>query len=403
MKKSIILLSLITILEISAQQKYPVAPEIWSEPIILDTVFAESWQRAAFFTSNSDTAYYEGGTGIYMSCKKDGRWTSRVKLNKNVNDQNVAYRNPSISKDGRRLYFSAYKGYGGWDIWFSDLDTNTNDWGNAYNMGNIINNQYSQDFLYEVSKDTVFCLSQSSTALYVWNILKNNWSKIDSFWYHDIGIGEIDGISMPLTSKKIYYGGGTYYNPPKYWYNGDIVVTYWDTTKNYWSNPFVLNINTTPKPYPDSARYYGGGEFFPWISPNGKILIFTKYDYDDTTNSSPKIVVSYLLVDENGNPVSVRNSHSEKSGTVGVKISNNPNPFNTTTKINYELVAEGKVTIRLFDSIGRQVDILLEEVKPRGSYTFNLDFSKYNLSSGVYFCTLITQEAVVTNKLLYLK
>ena len=240
MKKIILLLSLVTISNISAQQKFPVAPEIWSEPVILDTSFArpDLWQEAASFTSNMDTVFFIGGPGLFASYYKNGKWTARVKLNENINDVDIAYRNPTISKNGRRLYFSAWKGYGGWDIWYSDWDTSTSDWGKAYNMGNVINNQYNQDFLYEVSKDTVFCLSQSSNAEYAWNNQKNNWVKVDSFWYHDLGITK--------NRKKIYYGRYIIYNPPKYWHNGDILVTYWDTTKNYWSDPYSLNINKIP-------------------------------------------------------------------------------------------------------------------------------------------------------------
>jgi hypothetical protein len=403
MKRLIFLLNVIILVNIYAQTKFPIAPEIWSEPTILDTVFTRSWQTSASFTSSMDTAYYEGGTGIYISYKKNGKWTSRVKLNSTINDQEVAYRTPTISQNGRRLYFSAWKGYGGWDVWYSDWDITSNDWGKAYNMGNIINNQYNQDIVYEVSKDTVFCLSQSETNLYEWSNQNNNWAKIDSFWYHDLGIGDINGIAITKNQKKLYYGRSTVYNPPKYWRNGDILVTYWDSIRNYWGDPYTLNINTIPRPYPDSSRYYGGGEFYPWISPNGKILIFTKYDYADTTNSSPKIYISYLLVDENGIPVSVKDEHYNDSLAPESTITNNPNPFNSSTKIHYQLAVESKVTIRLFDSLGKQIDTLIEGVKSKGSYSFNLDFSKYNLSSGVYFCTLITKQAIVTNKLLYLK
>ncbi|MFZ5949052.1 MAG: T9SS type A sorting domain-containing protein [Stygiobacter sp.] len=403
MKIIILLLLCVFLITIQAQQKFPIAPEIWSEPVILDTVFARQWQEAASFTPNIDTAYYEGGAGIYMSFKKNDKWVSRVKLNSNINDQDIAYRTPTISKNGKRLYFSAWKGYGGWDIWYCDRDTNTNDWGISHNMGNVINNSWNQLFLYEISKDTVFCLSQSSTALYTWNNQKNNWVKADSFWYHDLGIGDIKGIAIPSNFKKIYYSRSIVYNSPKYWHNGDILVTYWDTTKNYWGDPYSLNINTIPKPYPDSSRYYGGGEFYPWISPNGKILIFTKYDYDDTTNSSPKIFISYLLVDENGIPVNIKDEHLDDTLATGYNLSNYPNPFNNTTKINYKLAVDGKVTIHLFDLLGRQIDTLIEGVKSKGSYSFSLDLSKYKLSSGIYFCTLITKHVVVTNKLLYLK
>jgi len=98
---------------------------------------------------------------------------------------------------------------GGWDIWYSDWDEKTNDWGVAYNMGPVINNSHPDDqmYLYEVSKDTVFCLAYGSTDLFSWNYQTNNWVKIDSFWYHNLGIGDVDGISLPSSHKKIYYGG----------------------------------------------------------------------------------------------------------------------------------------------------------------------------------------------------
>ncbi len=407
--RTIFLLIIISIpLSVHGQQTFPEAPEIWSEPVVLDTVFARPMQRSASasFTRNMDTVYFEGGTGIYMSYKKDGKWISRMKLNKNINDTNIAYRNPSISKDGKRLYFSAWKGYGGWDIWYSDWDEGTSDWGVAHNMGPVINNSHPDDqmYLYEVSKDTVFCLSYGSTDLFAWNYQSNSLVKIDSFWYHNLGIGDVDGTSMPSNHRKIYYGRGNYYNSPKHWYNGDVLVTYWDSTKNYWGNPLSLNINTIPKPCPDSSSYYGGGEFYPWISPNGKVLIFTKYDYEDTTNNSPKIYVSHLLVDENGDPVSVRDRGSSPyQSNKNCSISNYPNPFNSSTTIQYELPKEGTIMIKLYDSLGREITTVVKDKKRAGKYRAVIDFSRLKLSSGTYFCTLFTKDAVITNKLIYLK
>jgi len=286
-----------------AQQNFPHAPEIWSEPVILDTVFARPYalQVSASFTSNIDTAYFEGGTGIYMSYKKDGKWTSRIKLNNNINDVNIAYRNPSISKDGKRLYFSAWKGYGGWDIWYSDWNKQTNDWGEAYNMGPVINNADDQMYLYEVNKDSVFCLSYNETDLYAWNHQENTWVKADSSWYHELGVGDKYGLSMTGNKKKIYFGKLFAYKhlDGKPIYNMDIFVTYWDSTKDYWGDVYSLNINTEPKLYPDSSLTYGGGEYDPWISPDGKVLIFTSDRdavYDSVnTDDTYKIFISYLL------------------------------------------------------------------------------------------------------------
>lgn len=94
---------------IIAQQNFSLAPEVWSEPIILDTAFARPyfWEESPSLTRNMDTMYFDRGNGaIHMTIKKDGKWKPSIKLNDSINGFYSKYR-PSISKDGRRLYFSA--------------------------------------------------------------------------------------------------------------------------------------------------------------------------------------------------------------------------------------------------------------------------------------------------------
>jgi parallel beta-helix repeat protein len=63
---------------------------------------------------------------------------------------------------------------------------------------------------------------------------------------------------------------------------------------------------------------------------------------------------------------------------------NYPNPFNPTTNIVYNLPVSGEVTVRIFNSIGQEVAILVNrQVQQAGSY--NLEWNALNVSSGVYF------------------
>lgn len=84
------------------------------------------------------------------------------------------------------------------------------------------------------------------------------------------------------------------------------------------------------------------------------------------------------------------------------KLHNNyPNPFNPVTKINFDIPNSGKITLKVFDINGREVTTLLNEFKPAGFYS--ADFDGSNLSSGVYFYSLETENFVDTKKLVLLK
>ena len=62
---------------------------------------------------------------------------------------------------------------------------------------------------------------------------------------------------------------------------------------------------------------------------------------------------------------------------------NFPNPFNPITKISYELKQNGRVTIKVFDILGNELETLVKANSPTGSYDVEFDGSAY--SSGIYF------------------
>jgi hypothetical protein len=80
---------------------------------------------------------------------------------------------------------------------------------------------------------------------------------------------------------------------------------------------------------------------------------------------------------------------------------NFPNPFNPSTVIGYQLPMIGKVSLKAYDVLGREVVTLVNEVKAQGSYTATFDAS--NLSSGVYFYRLQAGDFVQTKKLVVVK
>jgi len=80
---------------------------------------------------------------------------------------------------------------------------------------------------------------------------------------------------------------------------------------------------------------------------------------------------------------------------------NFPNPFNPTTKINYEISESQLVTLKIFDAIGKEVATLVNEEQSSGKY--GVIFSAENLPSGIYFYQLITKNHFTTKKMMLLK
>lgn len=85
---------------------------------------------------------------------------------------------------------------------------------------------------------------------------------------------------------------------------------------------------------------------------------------------------------------------------------NYPNPFNPITKIGFTLPMNSKVTVRIYDVLGRQVQTLVNENMNAGS--FLIDFNGSEFSSGVYFVRMTAlgrdgSNFVDTKKMLLVK
>jgi hypothetical protein len=82
---------------------------------------------------------------------------------------------------------------------------------------------------------------------------------------------------------------------------------------------------------------------------------------------------------------------------------NYPNPFNPKTVIGYQLPVTGNAKITVYDILGNEVTVLINQEKSAGNYEIEFDAEKYNLSSGVYFYKLKTEGGEVSRKMIYLK
>jgi hypothetical protein len=80
---------------------------------------------------------------------------------------------------------------------------------------------------------------------------------------------------------------------------------------------------------------------------------------------------------------------------------NYPNPFNPTTRIRFTIPNSDFVTLKVYNTLGEEVAVLVNKEMNAGSY--EVDFIASKLSSGIYFYTLKTSTFTRTMKMLLLK
>jgi hypothetical protein len=82
-------------------------------------------------------------------------------------------------------------------------------------------------------------------------------------------------------------------------------------------------------------------------------------------------------------------------------MQNYPNPFNPTTTIRYQISKIGYLKLVVYDMLGREVTVLVDEQKEPGYYSVTWDASR--CASGAYFARLQCGNKVMTKELLLLK
>ncbi len=115
------------------------------------------------------------------------------------------------------------------------------------------------------------------------------------------------------------------------------------------------------------------------------------YTYEDKKLKTGTYNYRLKQIDYNGNF-----EYFELSDAVTVKAPNDfklsqnyPNPSNPKSKIDYEIPFEGKVSIKIYDILGKEVFNLVDEYKAADFYSVEFDGS--NLASGMYFYRIVAE------------
>jgi hypothetical protein len=99
--------------------------------------------------------------------------------------------------------------------------------------------------------------------------------------------------------------------------------------------------------------------------------------------------------------------HSVKEKSKIILNQNYPNPFNPSTFIQYTLTTNQLVTLKVYNLLGVEIAILVNEEKSSGSYSVqfpSVDSHLYaSLPSGIYFYKVQVVDFVETKKMILIK
>lgn len=154
-------------------------------------------------------------------------------------------------------------------------------------------------------------------------------------------------------------------------------------------------------------RNHGIEISIPWtkigfVEGNGTSNSPKDYSYTDILTSDDIYHYRLKQIDTDG--------RYEYSSVVSIRFTtpvhyvlnqNYPNPFNPSTNISYTIPKDGFVTLKIYDSIGREISNLVNENQKAGSYTTNFDAGKY--ASGIYFCRINSGNFSSSIKMILLK
>jgi hypothetical protein len=192
--------------------------------------------------------------------------------------------------------------------------------------------------------------------------------------------------------------------------NGNIAIVFYDT-RNSATNNIVeaylahstdggltfsnINLSTQPSPTNQPNNDVRFGDYIGLDYYNGRVVpVWT----DERAGGFNMECYTSII----STPLSV----NELTGGIPDRFElnqNYPNPFNPTTNLEFGISKLGFVSLKIYDLLGKEVAVLVNERLAPGSYSYQFSTVNYQLASGVYFYRLSAGEFTDTKRMMLLK
>jgi hypothetical protein len=133
--------------------------------------------------------------------------------------------------------------------------------------------------------------------------------------------------------------------------------------------------------------------------PTGEIVYNNQDDLNGTYEAS-MLRGELILLGSVTTPISDHENQYAVNSKL-LLLRNTPNPFNSSTKIEFEISAPGRVTLKAYNLLGQLEEVLIDDVLPAGMHS--VDWQPDKLPSGVYFTRLAIGGNEISRKLILLK
>jgi hypothetical protein len=285
-------------------------------------------------------------------------------------------------------------------------------WVKAFSDGQFLSNHSPGSTWESVELSTVWFIinagdgSGSRQILYFDNIVDSTWHHIAAVWDGNEMIVYLDGIEYagpetatnPPWSSYIAIGIGSRRGQTSF-LNGQI------DEMRVWNKALSLEQIQSTMNDTLGAEYYStidSGLIAYWRFDELEDLGVGNAGTDDVRDFS----ISGVHADLEGDAFLTSSGVMEICDNITIPGNYNlqqnfPNPFNPSTKILYSVPQSSTVQIKVFDVIGNEIETLVNEEKPVGTY--ELTWYAEGLPSGIYFYQLRAGNFVETKKMVLMK
>lgn len=377
LRKILLLLLLILCTSDIAFAQFSQSLEVWSRPKRLLPSYMPMLNYEAYsLTTTGDTLLYANQKVYFIYKDAQGAWHGPEVLSNRFSMPYFSPIKPTLTPDKKTLYFTDTRnGF----MYKSTYDDSSNSW----NLPTLLNdNGFNLN-------PTWYCLNfLSDSAMFVLAEQRSRLAKYkDSLWFPNyeypkpsFGANWTRGLWLDPTGTRAYQGreGGT---------NGDLFVRFISDSMGVFNGDKRLNISILADSFYNNFTYLFRNESYPFLSQDRRKLVFLANYYGQW-----EYWISYLLVDENGNPVPTSVEEDPVITPGHTEISSiYPNPFNSSTLIEYKLKNGGDVYIRIYDVTGGAIKTIEKGRQEPGNHEVPISLS--GQASGVYFVRLEILDA----------